>query len=1591
MQSYSDAFKELQREFLEKLPDRFSKMKAEYALLVTAKWRPDIANEIHNQLHSLAGTAGTFGMQSLGAAARALEARVQPFNKAAPDKATLLFIGAELERLESLAFNATQPDGPALAEPLPVFIAAPNKHPLIYLVDDDDEHAVQVSTELQDVGYQVQVINTAVSLRIACQQNARPDAVVMDMVFPEGEDTGIRLLKELKAGPWKDVPVVIASVRDDLSARLQSYRAGATRYLTKPLAHKKLSDVLDSLTGRVPDPPYKVILVDDDPVLLQAQAAVLQQAGITVYALTDPEQTLELLDSVNPDVLVLDVYMPKIRGPELAAVVRERDASLHLPILFLSAETDISQQLQALNLGGDDFLIKPVQPQHLIMAIMARAKRARQNKMVQQRLQQTLYEREREHQSLNLHALVSITDVAGTILYANDMFCQISGYSKDELLGKNHRIIKSNEHSLQFYRELWGTIKNGNVWHGEICNRRKDGSLYWVKSTITPLIGDTGKPYQYVSVRTDITAQKLAAQAERAKSEAHALLMQASELLLTADYKRLNRTIPQVFKLVGDNLGINRAYLFELSGDGSYLTRNCYWGANDDAKDEPHSARILLNDLQWLWSTLTHGKQLLVSAVARLPDAAGEEKKLFAAIGLEAYCCSPLYREGNITGLIMVGVAGAQRDWSQVEVELLTTLGSLINSAMLRAESEATRDHSLAKLNATLESTKDGILAVDHLGKIKFINRQFREMWRLPESLANEISDDKLLEYALTQLIDPEGFLHKVRALYCSHEESQDLIMLNDGRIFERYSRPLFGDNQNLSRVWSFHDITERCQAEANAEAATERLRRGQLYANIGTWEWNIATGALYWTERIGPLFGYPLGDLATSYDNFLAALHPDDRQMVIDAVTACIEHDVPYNIEHRVVWPDGTVRWLLERGAVSRDEKGIALNMTGVVQDVTDRKNAELALEEREQQLLQAQHLAKLGNWQLELATQKLVWSAEVYRIFGLVPESIEPSVELFMQTVHPDDRILVEKSHKKAEKTGLHDVIHRIILPNGSIRYVHELATLHFDDDGHPLRFVGTVQDLTEHYETEQRLRESEQRFAFAVEGAGDGVWDWNIVQGTVERSDQYARMLGYEPGEIPPTAEAWKASIHPSEFDAVIAHVNAYFAGEFDTYDYELRLKTKSGDYKWILCRGTIVEWDKDGKPSRMIGIHSDISKRKELEFELVAAREQAEQANRAKSEFLSSMSHELRTPMNAILGFSQLMQYDNTLAESHKDSVHEILKAGAHLLELINEVLDLAKVESGRIDLSIEPVALDQLLQECQSLMSTIAERHRISLRVACVDDFMVRADRTRLKQVLLNLLSNAIKYNREAGRVEVEFIEIEQTRLRILIKDTGFGIPPDKLDGLFQPFNRLGAEGSEIEGTGIGLTITKRIVEMMGGQIGFDSELNVGSCFWIELPREQHASHTGDDQDGSANNNMNALEAYQELLYKVLYIEDNPVNLKLVSQLLATVPHIKLVTAHVPELGIELALSEKPDLILLDINMPGMDGYQVLRVLQQQQTLQHVPIIAITANAMNRDIERGMQAGFTDYLTKPINFERFLAVIKHHMTQAGITE
>ena len=435
----------------------------------------------------------------------------------------------------------------------------------------------------------------------------------------------------------------------------------------------------------------------------------------------------------------------------------------------------------------------------------------------------------------------------------------------------------------------------------------------------------------------------------------------------------------------------------------------------------------------------------------------------------------------------------------------------------------------------------------------------------------------------------------------------------------------------------------------------------------------------------------------------------------------------------------------------------------------------------------------------------------------------------------------------------------------------------------------------------------------------------------------------------------------------------------------YTGDKRYVHKNGEILWVSRTASIIRNDQ-GEPQHFLLMVEDISERKEVEKKLREAKEEADRANHAKSDFLSRMSHELRTPLNSILGFGQLLDRQSP-TERQRPRIRYILSAGRHLLNLINEVLDISRIEAGNLQLSLEPVCVEEAIAEALDLMRPLAAERSIGMAPPASLDAAtyVLADRQRLKQVLLNLLSNAVKYTARRGSVTVSFNDAGNGSTRIQVRDTGAGIPVEKLARLFTPFDRLGAEQSTVEGTGLGLALCQRLVQAMQGSIGVNSTLGNGSTFWLELPQAESPLQTLAAQTSSPVPKQSA----DEELRRILYIEDNFSNVTLVEQMLAERPALELMTAMQGRVGLELARNHAPDLILLDLHLPDMPGWQVLAQLKSDHATRDVPVVVISADATAPQIKRLLSAGAHAYLTKPLDIAEFFRIVDETLSPAEV--
>jgi PAS domain S-box-containing protein len=577
---------------------------------------------------------------------------------------------------------------------------------------------------------------------------------------------------------------------------------------------------------------------------------------------------------------------------------------------------------------------------------------------------------------------------------------------------------------------------------------------------------------------------------------------------------------------------------------------------------------------------------------------------------------------------------------------------------------------------------------------------------------------------------------------------------------------------------------------------------------------------------------------------------------------------------------------------------------------------------------------------------------------------------------------------------------VFEDVFLVRSCLRSVEEMRCI-----AHDTAQLETTNQLVEAKVIERtaEVKASEERFRLLVDGVKDYAITMLDAEGCIVSWNAGAeRIKGYRADEI--IGRHWSCFLTPEDIQRDRAAHDLELAAATNRSETEGWRLRKDGSRFWANVVLTAVR-DENNKLQGFAQITRDITERKKAEDAMLqanddlehrvaartaeladanaglqSAKEEAEKANRAKSEFLSRMSHELRTPMNSILGFGQLLERDSLTARQ-QERVSHVCKAGRHLLHLINEVLDISRIESGHLELSIEAVHVNSVLREAVDLLRPLASEKQIHLELAPEADLSwhVMADCQRLKQVLLNILANAIKYNRHGGHVVVSCAKLDPEKFQIRVRDTGTGVAAEKIARLFTPFDRLGAEQSEIEGTGLGLAVSKRLVEAMGGSIGAESIMGVGSTFWIELSAAE--APRGHLRTGAAIANDHGAASSPITRRTILYIEDNLANLALIQDLLGERPDLQLMTAMQGRVGLDLAIQHKPDLTLLDLHLPDMPGWEVMAELRANEATQVMPIVAVSADATPAQIKRILAAGANDYVTKPIDVPKLLGIIE----------
>ena len=793
-------------------------------------------------------------------------------------------------------------------------------------------------------------------------------------------------------------------------------------------------------------------------------------------------------------------------------------------------------------------------------------------------------------------------------------------------------------------------------------------------------------------------------------------------------------------------------------------------------------------------------------------------------------------------------------------------------------------------------------------------------------------------------------------------------------------------------------DDTEAYELARTLDSASAQLKLAAELAHIVIWRHDLRSDRLFYNDHGFKVLGMPFRAEGLSLDEARSCTHPEDVPKLVASAARALETGEPVDIRTRHRRTDGSWRELMVRGVVERNAQGEPVAFVGVSLDITDQIENSRRSEQLAQRLEGAAKAGRMGIWTSLSGAEGTEWNAQMHELFDLADQTPPRSLaDALKRCVHPDDAARVERlvrNHLRSDPAGF-EIEFRTLRSDGSVRWIMLRADVgHGSGDGK--RLFGIAMDVTDRHLALEALRTVGERAALIARSAGIGTWETGHA-GSPDRWDaQMFRLRGLEPRPVALNREERLALVHPDDRMRVLdSHSDLSIPTQLNAYEFRIRLP--DGSYRWLASRSAVLR-DDHGTELRRVGVNWDITDAKSAAL----ARQQAdlaERESRAKSQFLSRMSHELRTPLNAVLGFTQLLQLEApaSLSDDAAGKLNHIRAAGEHLLALIDDVLDLSSLEAGVLRLDPQPVDLADVVASTMPMAEDLAAKHRVRLRLGALDGAAL-ADPARLRQVLLNLLTNAIKYNRPLGEVVIESQVVgEQVQLRV--HDTGRGMRPEQLAHLFEPFNRLGIETEGIDGAGIGLTIARALVEGMGGSIAAISEPGQGTVF--ELSLVAHTEVTGadlgprfDPAEPAGCAAPAALAVLAELAVppvpaappprrsgQLLYIEDNAVNVLLVEELVRSLSGLQITSETTGTEGVARAASLLPDLILIDMQLPDFDGFEVLRRLRAEPLTTAIPCIALSANAMPEDIANALAAGFNDYWTKPIRFKPFLDALE----------
>ncbi|USR91997.1 PAS domain-containing protein [Phormidium yuhuli AB48] len=825
--------------------------------------------------------------------------------------------------------------------------------------------------------------------------------------------------------------------------------------------------------------------------------------------------------------------------------------------------------------------------------------------------------------------------------------------------------------------------------------------------------------------------------------------------------------------------------------------------------------------------------------------------------------------------------------------------------------------------------------------------------------------------------------------------------MLSQGKVVEWDK-----SGQPLRFMGIYHDISQLKANELALSQLSQQLKKAQEIAKLGYWSFDISSQKLTWSEQVFRLFNHPIEQGEPSFEEYLQQIHPEDRTLTLERVERATQ-GVPQNFDYRILHPDGTIRHLNARIELEFQNEQV-VRLFGTFLDITERVETETALKDSQLRLRLALESSNIGLWDWNLPTNNVTFNGNWGTMLGYEQEEITNHLKEWKVRVHPDDLepsyALVNK-HLQGE-TDVYQNEHRLRCKDGSYKWILAKGqVVEWDTDGTPIRFIGTHTDIHHRKQAELALIQVNQTLKKAQEVAQLGNWSYDLNRNKISWSEEVFHIFGRSPDQGEPTYEEHLTFYHPDDLPQVLEYIEAAHLGIPQQYDF--RLVRPTGQIRYANSRLEVEVCN--GKTTRMFGTVIDITERKKNEAIIRQALSAADKANRAKSQFLANMSHELRTPLNAILGFTDIMIHDSNISTEQQSYLTIIHQSGEHLLQIINDILEISKIEAGKVELKPAPFNLAQLLQSLEYLFKLPIDQKGLSFSLSHDSRLpkFINTDELKLRQTLMNLISNAIKFTQK-GHVSLEVnlkdgpsqtspdASSNSLGIEFIIADTGPGIKPEELSVLFQPFSQTETGRAVKQGTGLGLAISRKFIQMMGGDIQVSSTLGKGTVFTFDIQAEPVQLKT--NPVSISQPRITHLSPQTEPP-RILIADDVEESRLLLKTLLHTMG-FQVQEATQGEEALSLWETWQPQLILMDLQMPVLDGYEATRQLRQReaehrpklsQNLREsssnprpTPIIALTANLFAQEQEAATLAGCDTLIAKPFSEQELFKTIGRYL-------